>query len=90
VAVIEPVFEALNAAGARSVCGTRRTRVDLFVESPIDFAALWERAEVLPLDATNVRVACIADLVALKRLAGRPHDLADIEALEAIAARRSR
>jgi hypothetical protein len=64
--------------------------VDLFVESPIDFAALWERAEVLPLDATNVRVACIADLVALKRLAGRPHDLADIEALEAIAARRSR
>ena len=59
--------------------------VDLFVESPIDFEELWGRAEVVPLAATTVRVAAIADLIALKRLAGRPQDLEDIAALEAIA-----
>lgn len=58
--------------------------VDLFVEHPIDFEGLFARAEMFPLDTTTVRVASIPDLLALKRLASRPQDLADIEALEAI------
>jgi hypothetical protein len=58
--------------------------VDLFVEHPIDFEGLFVRAEIVSLDATTVRVASIPDLIALKRLASRPQDLADIEALEAI------
>ncbi|MBN2359395.1 MAG: hypothetical protein JXR83_08065 [Deltaproteobacteria bacterium] len=62
--------------------------VDLFVEHPIDFAVLWSRSEVLALTTTQVRVVSIADLITLKRLAGRPQDLRDIEALEAIAAAR--
>lgn len=62
--------------------------VDLFVEHPIDFDGLWARSELIALATTQVRIAAIPDLVALKRLAGRPQDLADIEALEAIARRR--
>lgn len=62
--------------------------LDLFVEHPIDFASLWQRSELIPLSGTTARVASIADLIALKRLAGRPEDLRDIEALEEIARRK--
>lgn len=65
-------------------------QVDLFVESPIPFASLWERSETMPLSETRVRVACIDDIIRMKRIAARPQDLADIEALQAIAARKAR
>jgi hypothetical protein len=62
--------------------------VDLFVQHPIPFADLYARSEVVTVNATDIRIASIADLITLKRIAGRPEDLADIEALEAIAARK--
>lgn len=62
--------------------------VDLFVDNPIDFDELWTRSELVPLVETAARVASIPDLIRLKRLAGRPEDLSDIEALEAIMDRR--
>ena len=58
--------------------------VDCFVEEQIPFAQLWARSLVLTLTSTTVRVASIPDLIALKRMAGRPHDQTDIEALEEI------
>ncbi len=58
--------------------------IDLFAEHPVEFEGLFRRAEVLPLRSTEARVASIPDLVQLKRLAGRPKDLDDIEKLEAI------
>ena len=64
--------------------------VDLFVEHPIDFEQLWARSELIALATTAVRVASIPDLIALKRLAARPQDREDIEALEAILARKGR
>jgi hypothetical protein len=54
----------------------------------MDFETLWKRAEVIHLDRTNVRVASIPDLIEMKRKVGRPQDLTDIEALEAILAKR--
>jgi predicted nucleotidyltransferase len=58
--------------------------VDLFADPPVRFAELWERAEVIRLPTVEVRVASVDDLIAMKRLAARAQDLADIEALEEI------
>jgi hypothetical protein len=58
--------------------------VDLFVENPIDFELLYERSQIVALTTTNVRIASIEDLIQLKRLANRPEDQRDIEALQAI------
>ena len=58
--------------------------VDLFVENPIDFDLLYERSQVVTLANTSVRIASIEDLIQLKRLANRPEDQRDIEALQAI------
>jgi predicted nucleotidyltransferase len=55
--------------------------VDLFLEHPIAFDELWARSVLTTLRGVQVRVASIDDLVTLKRMAGRPEDLADIEAL---------
>ncbi|MGH2630453.1 MAG: DUF6036 family nucleotidyltransferase [Actinomycetota bacterium] len=62
--------------------------VDLFVEQPIDFEELWERSVVVDIEGTPVRVASIADLIRLKRIADRPMDREDIGALEAIEERK--
>jgi len=58
--------------------------VDIFVEHPIDFEELWARSVVVDIDGTPARVASIADLIRLKRIADRPMDREDIAALEAI------
>jgi predicted nucleotidyltransferase len=77
----------------------RRTQILTLdtVEGPIDllvrrqgslpYPKLRERADVVELDGIEVRVASIRDLLAMKRAAGRPVDLADIESLR-IAQRR--
>jgi len=59
-------------------------QVDLFAEDPMPFDELWGRAVEMSLATVSVRVAAIDDLIAMKRSAGRPQDLADIEALEFI------
>lgn len=55
--------------------------VDLFVSEPFDFDEAFERAIRVTLDETTVPVVSLDDLVALKRAAARPIDLADVEAL---------
>ena len=56
----------------------------MFVENPIDFDLLYERSQIVTLTTTTVRIASIEDLIQLKRLANRPEDQRDIEALQAI------
>jgi hypothetical protein len=62
--------------------------VDLFAEHPMDFEELWERSETVKLRHAVVRIASLRDLIQLKQLAGRPQDLADVEALRLILRRR--
>jgi hypothetical protein len=58
-----------------------RRSVDLFVQNPIPFEELWARSTLLRIDDVIVHVAAIDDLITMKRQAGRPQDLADIEEL---------
>lgn len=58
--------------------------VDLFARSPLPFDALWSQALTVLVGETEVRIAALDDLIAMKRDAGRPQDLADITALEAL------
>lgn len=59
----------------------RRPTVDLFADYPMDFKALYADSQLLPLATTNVRVASIAHLIAIKQAAGRPKDLDDVKRL---------
>ncbi len=62
------------------------TEVDLFVEEPFDFDAAWtRRLDAILADGTTVRVAGLDDLRHLKRNAGRPKDLDDLDKLDEIA-----
>jgi hypothetical protein len=54
------------------------------------YATLRRRSDRLKLDGLSVLVASIDDLISMKRAAGRPVDLTDIEALEAIKRLRAR
>lgn len=62
--------------------------LDLFVDPPIDFALLWAHSEIVHIRGALVRIASIPDLIAMKRLAGRPEDMIDIRALEEIQQRK--
>jgi hypothetical protein len=62
----------------------RRPTVDLFVQYPMDFQALFNDSIVLSLTNTSVRVASIDHLIAVKRAAGRPQDLDDVRRLAAL------
>ncbi len=62
--------------------------VECFAEDVLPFAALWDGSEIVALGSTRVRVASIADLISLQRLAARPQDAQAIEALEEILRRR--
>jgi hypothetical protein len=65
--------------------------LDLLVEpdgSP-GYPMLRRRADQIDIEGVMVRVASIEDLIAMKRAAGRPQDLVDLESLE-IARRRRR
>jgi hypothetical protein len=58
--------------------------IDLLVDpdGAPGYETLRERASVMELSGRAVRVASIEDMLAMKRAAGRPQDLTDIESLE--------
>ncbi|MCC6215342.1 MAG: nucleotidyltransferase family protein [Polyangiaceae bacterium] len=62
--------------------------VDVFASEPFEFDPAWRRAERVTLGSTEAVVASIDDLITPKLAAGRPEDLRDIEALEALRAAR--
>lgn len=60
--------------------------VDLFARHPIPFETLWSRSIMMDLGDARVRVCSLDDLIELKRLAGRPKDLVDVDKLSRIKA----
>jgi predicted nucleotidyltransferase len=62
------------------------TEVDVFVEEPFAVDEALARATRARLGENTIVVASIADLIELKRKAGRPKDLDDIEKLQEILA----
>jgi len=58
--------------------------VDVLGVELVPFGELWDRSDLVCLRGTAARVASVRDLITLKRLAARPEDQIDIEALEAI------
>ena len=61
-----------------------RREVDLFAHPPIAFDELWGESVVMDVAGTPVRVVSLRHLVAMKRLAGREQDKADIAALQRV------
>lgn len=59
--------------------------IDLLVspDGAPSYQSLRRRADVMDLGGQSVRIASIEDMLDMKRAAGRPQDLVDIESLEA-------
>ncbi len=63
--------------------GTPPFRIELLTEiSGVAFADAWPRRETVDLDGVRCFVIAREDLIANKRAAGRPQDLADADFLE--------
>lgn len=61
-----------------------RMSIDIFVQYPVDFEALWSQSSAIDLPGATLRIASIDHLILMKRQAGRPQDLLDIGKLEII------
>ncbi len=58
------------------------TEVDLFLEPPFEFEAAWARGVRMDLaPGSPARFVALADLLEMKRAAGRPVDQIDVDAL---------
>lgn len=59
--------------------------IDLLVDpdGAPSYNTLRRRADVIDLGGQSVRIASVEDMLSMKRAAGRPQDLVDIESLEA-------
>jgi Nucleotidyl transferase AbiEii toxin, Type IV TA system len=58
--------------------------IDLLVDpnGAPSYSTLRRRADVMDLGGQSVRIASIEDMLAMKRAAGRPQDVVDVESLE--------
>jgi hypothetical protein len=80
-----PDGRTLRSAGLLTL-ETTQGALDLLAAPPgaPAYSDLKARAETIDVDGRSIAIASLDDLVAMKRAAGRPRDLEDIEALEAI------
>lgn len=64
---------------------TPRGDIDLLVapDGAPSYKTLRRRADIMELSGHRVRIASIEDMLEMKRAAGRPQDVVDVESLEA-------
>jgi Nucleotidyl transferase AbiEii toxin, Type IV TA system len=69
---------------------TGEGNIDLLVEpdGAPSYVSLRRNADRMDLDGLTIAVASIEDMIAMKRAAGRPQDLVDLESLELARRRR--
>jgi hypothetical protein len=81
--------EDLRAPGFGLQIGVEPIRVDILTKiSGVEFSDAWPSAiDGIFADTVTCKVIGLADLLANKRASGRPQDLADVSALEKIAAK---
>lgn len=74
------------AAGANFTCNTTAGALDClaFPAGVKGFDELAANAEEIDLDGLRVQVAALNDLIRMKRAAGRPKDLVEVEILGAL------
>ena len=85
------VVENVRTLGANEIAhfGIPPVRVDLLRSADgIDAEAAIQRALAVEIDGLTIPVLTIEDLLANKRAAGRPQDIADVALLERVLARR--
>jgi len=58
--------------------------IDLFVKQPIPYSKLYKHSVTMEVEGINIKVCSIDDLIKMKKIAGRPKDLVDIEKLTKI------
>lgn len=63
-------------------------KLDLFVSEPFDFGEIYGRAVRVNLGEAEATVVALEDLMEMKREAGRPQDVADLQALEELRRKR--
>ncbi|MBU4312978.1 MAG: hypothetical protein KJ706_09700 [Candidatus Omnitrophica bacterium] len=56
--------------------------IDVFIYEPLKFGSVYKNKKLIKAGRINVPIISIKDLKNLKKIAGRPQDLADIEALK--------
>ncbi|WP_298266424.1 nucleotidyl transferase AbiEii/AbiGii toxin family protein [Geobacter sp.] len=59
--------------------------IDIMIHEPVDYRTLRERAVMMDINELSVPVASREDLIAMKRISGRPQDIEDVKALERLA-----
>lgn len=60
--------------------GTELTTLDLMLVAPV-FEKVWADREVIQIGDQSLRIVSKAGLITMKEVAGRPQDMADIDAL---------
>ena len=86
----QPAFKLDSLLRRLLTLRTGEGDIDLLVnpDGAPSYGALRRRADRMDLDGLAVAVASIEDLIAMKRAAGRPQDLVDLESLELARRRR--
>ena len=57
---------------------------DIMIVSPVPFGKAYRRRKIFKVEGISVPMASLKDLIFMKKKAGRPQDLQDVDILEAV------